>query len=130
MKLSRNTVSAPDLWLERQRDALSRIELAPEHTPDVCDKVMDAISKLPQPMALPPKRVNWWKIVNSAVAACLVAAVVVTISISGSGVKAATPTQEDLSTRFVEVYNYCNDYADEESIESAAYNDNPVSELF
>ncbi|MBP5327275.1 MAG: hypothetical protein J6Y98_05125 [Bacteroidales bacterium] len=130
MRLSHNIESAPDLWLERQRDALSRIELAPEHTPDVCDKVMDAIAKMPQPMALPPKQKNHWRIVGSAVAACLVAAVVVTISVSGSGVQAATPTQEDLSARFIEVYDYCNDYADEESIESAAYYDNPVSELF
>ena len=68
-------------------------------------------------------------VVNGLVAACFVGIVVTTFLVTRNGAQAATP-HPDLSNRFYDVYSYCNDYANDESDESAAYYDNPVTNFF
>ncbi len=123
-----NKTKTTDIWFEQQLEAIR--QLKPKQTPDVTDAVMQRIASMPQPMALPKRqsRINP-RLANGLVAACFVGIVVTTFLISHNGAQAATPNS-DLSNRFFDVYNYCNDYANEESIESAAYFDNPVTYFF
>ena len=118
-----------DTQFERQLDAIRDIEL--EKTPDVVDAVMQRVNAMPALVPVPRRR-HVISIVSSAVAACFVIAVVSTYAISlfkYNNVQAATPSH-DLSYRFFDVYEYCNDYADQESVESAAYYDNPVIDFY
>ncbi len=127
MKPTDNKTKTTDIWFEQQLEAIRQMK--PAHTPDVTDAVMQRIASMPQPMALPKRksRINL-KVANGLVAACFVGIVVTTFAITHTGAQAAT-THPDLSNRFFDVYEYCNDYANEESIESPAYYDNPVTDF-
>lgn len=117
-----------DKELEQIRDAVR--ELKPPHMPDVTDAVMQRVATLPQPMAPlhDSRRRNFARVAGVA-AACIAGVVLVTLSISHNGLQASNPNSASLSTRFTDVYEYCNFYADEEMVEEAAYYDNPVSLL-
>lgn len=127
MKPTDNKTKTTDIWFEQQLEAIRQMK--PAHTPDVTDAVMQRIASMPQPMALPKRqsRINL-KLANGLVAACFLGIVVATFAITHNGAQAAT-TQSELSNRFFDVYNYCENYADEESIESPAYYDNPVTDF-
>ncbi len=117
-----------DLWLASQLERIRDIQ-----TPrpvDVTDAVMERIATLPTPMGQPVlQKKTGRRIATAAAAACVAGAVIVTALLSRNDLQAATPVQQDISYRIYEIYDYCHDYADEESIESAAYFDNPITEL-
>ncbi len=117
-----------DLWFASQLKQIRDIQ-----TPrpvDVTDAVMERIAQLPTPMGAPvPQKKNGWRIASIAIAACFVGAVTVTALLSRNELQAATPAQQDFSNRFFEIYDYCNDYANDETIEDAAYYDNPITQL-
>ena len=123
-----NKTKTTDIWFEQQLEAIR--QLKPKQTPDVTDAVMQRIASMPQPMALPKRHshINT-RLANGLVAACFVGIVVTTFLVTRNGAQAATP-HPDLSNRFYDVYSYCNDYANDESDESAAYYDNPVTNIF
>ena len=123
-----NKTKTTDIWFEQQLEAIR--QLKPKQTPDVTDAVMQRIASMPQPMALPKRhsRINT-RLANGLVAACFVGIVVPTFLVTRTGAQAATPPPAP-SNRFYDVYSYCNDYANDESDESAAYYDNPVTNFF
>lgn len=115
-----------DPWFEQQLDAIRQMK--PNHKPDVTDAVMQRIASLPQPMALPqPAKRRPLRIASGLAAACFAGAVVVTFVISHiNGAQAAT-TSPEIGSRVFDIYQYYNDYAIDEDIESAAYYDNPIT---
>lgn len=117
-----------DLWFARQMEVLR--QMASPIRPDVADAVMQQVRTMPIPMALPEAPHRSKMKVFSGVAAACVAIVVLFTAIFDDDAKAASPAHEDFNTRLLDVYNYCNDYASEEAIECAAYNDNPISDYF
>lgn len=124
-----NEKKSTDLWFEQQIEAIRQIK--PDHTPDVTDAVMRRIASMPQPMALPQtaKR-RPLRIVSSLAAACFAGAAIVTLVISRfDGSARAANISTDMGTRVFEIYQYCNDYACEENIESPAYYDNPLADF-
>lgn len=127
MKPTDNKTKTNDIWFEQQLEAIRQMK--PARMPDVTNVVMQHIATLPQPMALPKRqsRINL-KVANGLIAACFVGIAVTTFAITHNGAQAAT-THPDLSNRFFDVYEYCNDYANEENIESPAYYDNPITDF-
>ena len=127
MKPTDNKTKTTDIWFEQQLEAIRQMK--PAHTPDVTDAVMQRIATMPQPMALPKRqsRINL-KVANGLVAACFVGIAVATFAITHNGAQAAT-THPDLNNRFFDIYDYCDDYANEENIESPAYYDNPITDF-
>lgn len=116
-----------DLWLANQLEALRQIE--PPHTVDVTDAVMKRIDNI-QPMASSDNRHNWWKAVNTAVAACITGAILVLANLNNEPLHAATTMETPkLSLRMMDIYDYCHDYADPSEMESASFNDNPLTEI-
>lgn len=113
-----------DIWLQRQAEEIRQIH-AP-HVPDVTDAVMRRIEAMPLPVS--KRRVNM-KVVQSLIAACFVAAVIVTILVPRNGVSAANPMQSDAAQMFFDVYEFCDSYADEEYEEDAALYDNPITDF-
>ena len=114
-----------DKWFEQQLDAIR--QLKPDHTPDVTDAVMRRIADMPKIVALPQRRKGLTlKITSGIAAACLIGIVVTTALSGGESVQAAT-TNHEMANRFYDIYSYCNDYADEEEAETAAYYDNPIT---
>lgn len=129
--MSRHSNIENDSLFETQLDAIRNISL--QHTPDVVDSVMQHISSMPLAFApthnVQRRRLSW---AGSVAAACIGAVVATTlfIRLHDNSLHAAPTAITDLDHRFIDVYNYCNNYADDESIEAPAYYDNPVSELF
>ena len=104
-------------------------QLKPDHTPDVVDSVMKRIATMPQPMALPQHKRSTMRIISGLAAACLAGIVIVTFVISHiQGVQAAN-VNSDIYHRVLDIYQYNNDYANDEAIEDAAYYDNPITDF-
>ena len=120
-----NEKKSTDLWFEQQLEALRQIK--PDHTPDVTDAVMRRIASMAQPQAAKRRPL---RIVSSLAAACFAGAAIVTLVISrfDEGARAAN-ISTDMGNRVFEIYQYCNDYACEENIESPAYYDNPLADF-
>ena len=112
-----------DLWLDNQKEAIRALQ--PNHKVDVVDAVMKSISDIPlsksRTILIGGKRAIQW-----AAAACVIGIVVTTGLFLRPSSAAAAPVSSETSMRLLDVYEYCNDYADPEYEESAAYNDNPV----
>ncbi|MBQ1408262.1 MAG: hypothetical protein IIY87_00705 [Bacteroidales bacterium] len=112
-----------DLWLDNQKEAIRA--LRPNHKVDVVDAVMKSIPDKPLPnyktAVIGGRRAIHW-----AAAACVLGIVVTTGLLLRPSSAAAAPVSNELSIRLYDVYEYCNDYADPEYVESAAYYDNPV----
>lgn len=115
-----------DLWFASQMEILRQME--PNRHVDVTDAVMEKVQQLPA-TKVQPYRQRIWAIASGAVAACLVGVIITTSILSHNKLRVSNDNQ-DLYARFYEVYEYCNDYADEESIEDASYYENPVSQLY
>ena len=115
-----------DLWLDSQKEAIRALQ--PDHKVDVVDAVMKSISEMPahktRRLVIGGKRAMHW-----AAAACVMGIVVTTGLLLRPSSAAAAPVSNELSIRLYDVYEYCNDYADPEYEESAAYYDNPVVDL-
>jgi len=110
-----------DLWLQSQIEGIRGIEY-PKGI-DVCDAVMEKINTQPQPMAL--KRRNR-RVTSAVIAACLTGLVVATVLVKRPS-EQASATNPELAYRFYDVYKYCNNYADEEESDDAAFYENPVT---
>lgn len=121
--------SAPDLWLESQKEAIRALK--PDHKVDVTDAVMKQIASMPVPKPMPEigrgRRVVLW------VAAACVAGIVASAAIFINHNASPVSTSNDFSARLLDIYEYCNDYTDGDSEmdyeyeDEAAYNDNPVA---
>ncbi|MBP5189386.1 MAG: hypothetical protein J6031_00530 [Bacteroidales bacterium] len=120
----KNKIKDPEL-----EEALEAIRmLKADHTPDVTDAVMQRISNM-QPLAVQEPKRRPLRIVSGLAAACFAGIVVVTFIISHrDGVQAANISPE-MPSRLFDIYQYCSDYGEEESIESAAYYDNPITDF-
>lgn len=128
MTTIKNDKTQKDPELQQALDAIS--QLRPSHTPDVTDSVMQRIASMPQPTATTPSHRLSMRLVSALAAACFAGIVVVTFIIShnNSNVQAANISPE-MPNRLYDIYNYCHDYADDETIESAAYYDNPITDF-
>lgn len=125
MITARKDKESTEKWFEEQLDAIR--QLKPAETPDVTDAVMQRIAGMPKIVAMPQrnKRIPL-KITSGIAAACLIGIVVTTALSGGESAQAATVNPE-MANRFYDIYSYCNDYADEEADETAAYYDNPIT---
>lgn len=117
-----------DLWFANQLEAIRQME-SPRKV-DVTDAVMKQL-ECRQLLASQPqqKKRTWLKVSSGAAAAGVAAAIVFAVGLSENGAKAETTQTVDrheLSTRIADVYEYCNDYADPEYDDEAAYYDNPI----
>lgn len=116
-----------DLWFAAQVEQLR--QMTPPHKVDVTDAVMQQLpaqppaSALRQPLRRKPMRVA------GIAAACFAGIVAVNVIFSRNDVQAATPKHDEFTTRLSNVYEYCNNYADNDLVDKAAYYDNPVTEL-
>lgn len=116
-----------DPELEKALEAIRLLKA--DHTPDVCDSVMRRIATMPQPMASQHSKRRPLRIVSSLAAACFAGAVFVTFIISHREGAMAANVSPEMPNRLYDIYQYCNDYADDENIESAAYYDNPITDF-
>ena len=129
MRKNRDIELSNDIWFNNQVEAIRQME-AP-NVPDVSADVMQRISGLPQPMALPEtKKHKGFKIASSVAAACIAGVVVLAYSISHTDAKASTTSPSELSQRLFDVYEYCDNYGEDYETEDAAYYDNPMADLF
>lgn len=116
-----------DLWLERQKEAIRA--LRPDHEVDVTDAVMNRIQSMP----LPEKELTIGRtrtVLRWAAAACVVGVIASVALFMRHGVSPVTASN-DFSASLLDVYDYCNGYAEHESdmSDDAAYFDNPVTYL-
>lgn len=113
------------------REVLESIrQLKPASTTDVTDAVMQRIASMPQTVKLQPTRRPTMRFVSSLAAACFAGIAVVTFVISHKQGAQAANISPEMPTRLYDIYQYCNNYADEESIENAAFYENPMSDFF
>ena len=113
------------------REVLESIrQLKPASTTDVTDAVMQRIASMPQTVKLQPTRRPTMRFVSSLAAACFASIAVVTFVISHKQGAQAANISPEMPTRLYDIYQYCNNYADEESIENAAFYENPMTDFF
>ena len=129
MQIKRNIETTSQL--DSQLDAIRRIN-AP-HSVDVVDSVMRQICQMPtlvEKTDTPRRRLV--PFAGAAAAACLAAVIATLLMIpsDSSNLQAANTPHNDVNLRFFDIYDYCNNYADPDMDESAAYYDNPVTDLF
>ncbi len=119
-----------DIWFAGQLEALRQMETP--HEVDVCDAVMKQIAKKPLmvPVTINKKRKNL-RLAGAASVIGIVAVAATLFSISNNKLQAATTAayNTSLSDRCCDVYDYCNGYGDEESLENAAFYDNPITDF-
>lgn len=116
-----------DLWLASQLQTIRDMK-CPQKV-DVCQSVMQRIADCPILKAVTVSKRHYGRIATIAAAACFAIAVGVTAFLTRNQLQAATAAQQDLTNRFFEVYDYCHDYANDETIEDAAYYDNPITQF-
>ena len=114
-----------DIFLETQLEAIRNITTPVDV--DVTDAVMKRIAEAKVVPMAPTYRARR-RLIMSAAAACLAGIIVTTSLLSRRDVMAAGSSPAT-STGVFDVYSFCYDYADEGSVESAVYDDNPITEL-
>ena len=116
-----------DLWLADQLEAIRQMECP--HNVDVTDAVMQRINNI-QPLTKKSNHHYALKVATTAAAACIAGAILIISHINQTPLHAATTIEtQDLSIRMLDIYDYCNDYADPDFEENATYTDNPITEL-
>lgn len=117
-----------DIWFANQLEAIRQMECP--HTVDVTDTVMQSIEKA-QSIAQKNKRRLRLRIITTAAAACIAGAILVVSHLTQTSSLHASTTIEvqGISNRVFDIYDYCNDYANSEYEESAAYNENLITDL-
>ncbi|MBQ6956483.1 MAG: hypothetical protein IJP80_07710 [Bacteroidales bacterium] len=112
-----------DLWFESQKEAIRA--LRPDHKVDVTQAVMQQIETMAIPKALPVVGKGRW-VIRMAAAACFVG-IIVSASLFLRTKTSPVTTSSDLSACLLDIYEFCNDYADPDADDEAAMYDNPVS---
>lgn len=118
-----------DLWLESQKDAIRALK--PDHKVDVTEAVMQRVASMPTPKAAPAIGIRR-NVVKWVAAACVggiafTAGMAVTSTLLFRPDAPATTASVDIASHLIDVYDYCNDYADPDAEDEASFYDNPVT---